>query len=217
MLHRISRLVTTAQRLWGLGLSGSTTKFLRADGTEATPLGSSDWQTIDSQDASASATIEFTGIDPDAWDELELVAMDVVSATDNVDLYLRVGTGATPTWASGASDYAFAKRGVFGASLGGTGFSATDTTFSALQFPTTGISNVAGETSYSYLRISGLPSGARLHVVGHGSTWKADNTVLLADAAGFYNATTAITGLQVLMSSGNITSGRFVLRGRPAT
>jgi hypothetical protein len=40
-MHILQRWGNVAQRLWGLGLSGSSATFLRSDGTEAVPSGGS--------------------------------------------------------------------------------------------------------------------------------------------------------------------------------
>lgn len=174
------------------------------------------WELISAQTASASATIDFTGIDPAAWDELELVALDVVNATDATDLLLRVGTGAGPTWAAGVSDYSWVKRGVYGTTGAGSSFTAADTTSDTMQFPMTGISNVAGETQTARMTVNGLGAGVPCQCRGQGGGWKSDNAHLESTATGRYNSTTAITALRVLASSGNITSGKFILRGRRA-
>src|SRR3989344_2129528 len=54
--------------------------------------------------ASNSASITFTGLSS-AYSSYEIVAVDVLPATDSVSLFLRVSTDGGSTYKAGASDY----------------------------------------------------------------------------------------------------------------
>jgi hypothetical protein len=164
--------------------------------------------------ASGSATLDISGVFNDAvYTRYELELLSLVPATNDVGLVLRVGTGAGPTWQAGAATYetnATWQNNTAISFLGGTG--------SGLFLTATGASNAVGNQSGS--SVSGIieltnPSSAIVPLFNFRMrylrpTGNGGSAVL---GGGFYGTSGAITGLRLLFSSGNITSGSVRLIG----
>lgn len=160
---------------------------------------------IQTQIASASATIDFTtGIDS-TYDEYHVSIIDLVPATDDTHLYVRVSEDSGSTWKSGASDYysnatAAAQMNLMQGAAAGNG-----------------ISNVASEGGFSGTIKFYSPDatqnklflfeGLYLYATG------GQPTTAVGSRGAYVLTTNAINGIRFLMSSGNITSGTFNLYG----
>jgi hypothetical protein len=163
--------------------------------------------------ASTSATIDFTGL-TSAFTKYTVLIHDLVPATDNVYLQMRVGTGGGPTWQSGASAYSYGYR-LQGPTNGGDGGSGADADGTSIHLtrPSNGISSSGG--LLAEITIAN-PSGASLnklinYVVGYNQTAAAGVAHITGSA--FFGSATAVTAIRFLVSSGNITSGTFQLLG----
>jgi hypothetical protein len=166
---------------------------------------------IETQTASSDATVEFTGLDTANYSSFFVVINNLNPATNATNVYFRVGTGATPTWQSGAADYSWAKYYM------PTAFqSIYDASDSEIEISGTGqISNNAN-CSYSG-KIWVHDPGTSKYTVVNGDFAHMPSYDVTAIMGGNYHgqfkSTTAVTGLQFLMSSGNIASGDFTLYG----
>ena len=172
---------------------------------------------IDSQAASNSATLDFTGIDT-TYDEILFVVVDLIPASAQT-LYMRVGTGAGPTYQSGAGDYVYRGRGldVGGGSVRDFGATAGQIALSSSAIPmatTTGASSAGWSGEIRAFALGGSTNSKAIQFVGgyridSGSV--SDYTFF--DGRGYYQAATAVTAIRFLMSSGNITSGTIYRYG----
>jgi len=63
---------------------------------------------IESQDASTSATLDFTGFDATKYDSYLFVLQNIIPSADNTVLWVRTSTDGGSTYDAGASDYAYA-------------------------------------------------------------------------------------------------------------
>ncbi len=193
--------------------SDNSTKIATTAYADAAASAGDSWVLLSSQTASASATIDFSNLLDSTYLNYVLVISGMVPATNNTTPYLRVGTGAGPSWKSGAADYQWA---LDICEATGPGYNGTG-------------SNAAAQIAMSYVGITGATThsfNAVLYIynVTNTSTWKHingvgsyirnSNTLLTAfNVAGAYAATTAITSFRLLMSSGNISTGTFKLYG----
>ncbi len=169
-----------------------------------------------SQTASASATIEFTSAHiTSTYDTYMLVIEHARPATDNVQMWFRVSTDGGSTWKSGASDYEYSSTGWH--SNTGSAVSGKDIADSEIAISHSELTNVAADalSGVYYLH---SPSNTATHTRTSGTcVWrnKSNSRGSVALHGGVYLAVTAVNGLQILMSAGNITSGRFTLYGMP--
>jgi hypothetical protein len=66
-----------------------------------------DFVLLEQHTASASASLDFTAFISATYDEYQFEFINVLPATNNVDLLARVGTGGGPTWDATSGNYAF--------------------------------------------------------------------------------------------------------------
>jgi hypothetical protein len=160
--------------------------------------------------ASSSATIDFDN-NLDSTYEVYLITFSrIIGATDGANINCRVGTGATPTYQSGASDYSWVS-GYFTTAASGT----VDSADSEIQITgSSGMGNAAGEATGGMMYIhSPSDTGTHTYLHGNAAGERSDSALMGIYFGGRYEATTAVTSIRFLMSSGNITSGEFKLYG----
>jgi hypothetical protein len=172
---------------------------------------------ISSATASNSSSIDFTGL-ASTYSLYIVEITDLIPATNNSALWLRIGTGATPTYQSGAGSYSHVRAG---ATVNGTGTTTSGTTIgngSDTQIVCFGgaVSNAAPQSVNGSVRIFQPSQTTDYHGilftlgVRDSASPPSTNTV---NGYGQYLATTAVTAIRVMMSTGNITSGTFKLYG----
>jgi hypothetical protein len=166
---------------------------------------------ISSQEASNSATIDFTGLDS-TYEFYEVTLSNVKPATDQVEFWMRVGTGAGPTYQADATDYYWQTE----TRSGGVSAIVADAADNEMVFTATGASglgNATGEHLTGFVRF-GNPAAADSHNFLWAGTYRdASNVPRPFNGGGGYETDEAITAIRFLMSSGNIASGRFSLYG----
>ncbi len=163
--------------------------------------------------ASGSATIDFANFLTSAYDCYLIVFSGVVPATSGSSLTMRVGTGSTPTWISGASSYAW---NIFDHNIGGTTANYNSTADSSIALNGLNFINNAANYSISGQIYCYAPSNGSLYTQFTGKYMAAASGFTgytCGEIGGVYLATTAVTSLRFLMASGNITSGHFKIYG----
>lgn len=173
------------------------------------------WAFIEAKDASSSATIDFEGLDG-TYDSYEVRYSSVKPATDDAALWLRIGTGVTPTYQSGASAYSYGLAYINTATIADEGnTSVAQINLTAPGGSGQGIGNASGEHCSGWLQFDDPDEAANFQ------TFRFQNAYLNTSAAlnsvigggGKYNSAAAITAIRFMMSSGNIASGHFALYG----
>lgn len=166
--------------------------------------------------AAGSATINFNNFLSSTYETYLLVISGLVPATNATVPFIRVGTGAGPTYQSGASDYTWSVD--IGRAAAGSWNTTGDTADSEIE---TVFYPVVNTTTYSFnanIDIYSPTASIYTHITGVTSHFDSTNSqVNTGNFAGIYLATTAVTSIQVLMSSGNIASGEFKLYGYKKT
>lgn len=173
---------------------------------------------IETQIASASVSLSFvTGIDS-TYDHYILVCKGLRPATDDVQLLARVATDLVgPTWADGAGAYQW------GGTIVGTGGSgASDgssvggpsTSMCINGSATTKVGSAAGEGIDAVIEFF-VPSSTaqRKRFAWRGAFTAASGNDVAFAGGGSYGSTSAIVGVRLLFSTGNITSGSATLYG----
>ncbi len=168
---------------------------------------------IESQLASASANLDFvTGLNGTFFDAFEFRLTDVKVSAAASDLMLRVGTGGGPTYdTSGDYNYVLHYHG------GGGNSQLNSTTATSMfvnaPFVSFHLTTTAGYKLESTIKFAS-PGASDFCLFGFDSHYLSDGALATHVAGtGFRNATTPITGIRFLMSSGNIAAGRFSLYG----
>jgi hypothetical protein len=161
---------------------------------------------LSTKTASASATIDFTGIDG-TFTNYKIILTDYTPSTNNADLTIRLSQSAA--FNSGAN---YTSAAPFAQNSSATGVLAVTAGTAFLVMSTT--TNAAGDSlSGEFLLLN--PAGA---VVKKMTQWQVlrNNAGAITAATGggvFTLNTTAIDGIRFLASSGNIATGTFKLYG----
>lgn len=164
---------------------------------------------VGSATASNDATIDFTGLSS-TYQAYLLVASNVVPATDSVNTYIRLGTGAGPTYLTGASSYSWA-YGYAGhdSTDGGVG----DNTSDIIRLSATA-GNATGE-AFSFSLWLYDPSDTSTYKGVSGTSVRLNQNAQLYTThfGGVARTTSAVTAIRFFFSSGNVSTGEFRLYG----
>lgn len=211
-----TRFSDTADGLVPAPNSGGATNFLREDGTWQAAGGSGATGSLvylEHQDASASANISFALDSYTDYRGFMIVIENLLPATDNVELWVRFSTDGGSTFDANVSDYQWSYTGVTLT----TGISTGDAADSEITIAEQ-VSNAANET------LSGVVWVFDPHTAGNRTSLVADVRLInqasnpsKINAQGVRLAQQDTTDIRFLMSSGNITSGRFILYGLSLT
>jgi len=174
------------------------------------------WILLATTTASASATVDFTGLTSE-YSAYKVIYTDVVAATNGDAFWVRLGTGST-TWASGASDYAHGRYGidVLGTTTTSTAFTTGDGTDSKIVAIGSQL-NTLNYTTNGEIEIYNPSQSSKNHYIT-GKICAIYNNAgnanfVTGNFGAYYASTTAVTGIRILMSTGSITSGTFKIYG----
>lgn len=173
---------------------------------------------LQSQTASTSATLDFTSFLDAAYDEYLFEGFNLRPATDQADLYCRMGT-AGPSYDSGTNYYGAMRLGTGTVSVSGaTGTPQSGSSNGTKTQADAGstaimvakdISNASadyGHASFSLRLVRPQSTAVMKHVYGQ-SVWHDGAEVFSAIVGYLWASTSAVVAVRFLMSSGNITSG----------
>lgn len=166
------------------------------------------WRLIGTQEASTSASLTQTGLDS-TYDTYVVVLSDLIPATDNQALWIRLGDSSGID--SGASDYRYHAQTADSSAAAYAGINSSG----AAQLVTgTGVGNASGE-AFSGTYFIGSPSDGSVYasVYGHASYLSAGTNTYIGTMSGHRNAVITLDRVQILFASGNITSGRMSVYG----
>ncbi len=164
---------------------------------------------LDTQVASSSSVIDLllTG----TYTRYIVRVSNLVTATNSTILGLRVGTGGTPTYQSGASDYCWTR--VFASAVGAQG-GAANTDTKILIGSNGGQSNSATRGYSSDIIIVRPSQTSDYHTLYYqGFLTDSSGVYYYQAGGGLYLSTTAVTAVRIFLNSGNIASGTFKLYG----
>lgn len=168
------------------------------------------WTLIQTQDASASATIDFTTGFSTTYNHYIVKLNNVAPATDGVSLYMRVSQSAS--FLTGATDYHYSRWGHNSSPSSGVSSDASaDFIELAVAVGNAAAYGLGGEVTISAPADSNAKDKMILWNIG----WiNASAQVNNAIGAGTMQSNANnIDGLRFYMSSGNITIGTFALYG----
>jgi hypothetical protein len=164
--------------------------------------------------ASSQATVDFTtGLD-DTYDAYVIKVSNAKPATDDVEAWLRIGTGGGPTYQT--SGYGWSAKITIDtteiAPVGVTSDGQIEMSFAA--GGTVAVGNASGEGWSGTIDFDN-PDGSFYPMFRFGARYNraADGLGYAVYGAGQYNTVGAITGIRFMFSSGDVASGRFTLYG----
>src|SRR3990167_7268596 len=165
---------------------------------------------LSSGNASATATCEVSMASFTGYRNKRLVASRFLPATDSVSLLMRFSTDGGSTYDAGASDYGDAYRSINTA--GTTADSAT--AGASVRISNAFVGNAASEGISAIIDILDTTNAAALTLVNWRGSY-IDNSGFITNVEGTGGRATAqdTDAVQLRFSSGNITSGTWVLYG----
>jgi len=172
---------------------------------------------LEVQEASNSATIDFTGLS-DIYNRFEIELINVVPATNDTELGLQISSDNGTSYDAGTSDYSWNMQArLSGSSPNGINDTTDDKILMTSTTARLGISNISSTGGVSGKIVLYRPYYA---IAQSQFSWRmgyTDNSyffyVANIEGAGITNAIGAYNAVRILMESGNITSGTFSLYG----
>lgn len=176
--------------------------------------GSGSWVKISSKIAANSGAIDFTGLS-NAYNSYCIVLSNIIPVSNGVSLFMRTSTNNGTSYDVGASDYNYRLAGAVDNSIGAN--SGTN----AAQIKLTGLSsyvlgNGTAQALFGTIGLYNIGSANRTYIQGNLSCYNSSNLQERDWCDGFRNSATAVNAVQLTMSSGNISSGTFILYGLEA-
>lgn len=163
--------------------------------------------------ASNSATIDFDNLLDSTYEVYKITYSGISPASDNVDLYCRFGTGATPTYQ--ATSYRYSNTGGRAGTV--VQRDSGNTTVNQMimnDVSTNAVGNQVGEEVSGEMYIHS-PANTSKHKNCHWAHSREDAADYMQNetGSGKWDSTTAVTSVRFLFASGNIASGEFKLYG----
>lgn len=169
---------------------------------------------LNSQSASADPSIDFPSLITSDYRWYILEISDLVAATDDVALSVRTSADNGSNYDNGASDYQWASWYVnnAGSEVGGGSAGATLGQFNAVG-GNNGIGNAANEGGSGLIYLYAPLETTYTRISAFTTFTNSASRVVSGNGAVMRQSAAAVNAFQVLLSSGNITSGDFRLYG----
>lgn len=165
---------------------------------------------LEQHTASTSASLDFTTFISSTYDTYQFQFVNVLPASNNVDLYLLFGTGAGPTWDTGSNyNWSMAEwnQGAGGQAFGG-GIGTTQIIIAKGQISTSTF------TYNGHAELYNPQSTSQYKFVTVDASYRDFNSNFYRMlSGGEYISATAVTGIQFKYNSGNIASGTIRVYG----
>jgi hypothetical protein len=168
------------------------------------------WEEISRTTVSAVATVDITL--PTGYKRFCLEIINVMPATDSVDAWLRFSDDSGSTFEADASDYGWNVNNTRSSTVDGTA-TATNIALNGTAIATIGglaAEGIPGLTVF----IDEADSASRKTTVNWiGSYWASDGILGQLVGCGWMNTASSDEAVRFMFSSGNVTSGTFILHG----
>jgi len=163
---------------------------------------------ISAQTASSSASLNFFPL-PTGYNTFLLDCNNILNATNNTSVVLRVGEGSTPTYETSGYKYSGTAYSTTGGATNPFSASAAN-----INLATLGVSSGHGLNAKAWITYPGTGDYLQASIaVSYMNANDAPDMTSMNLAAAYTGDTDAITALQVLAGTGNITSGQCSLYG----
>ena len=202
--------------------TGNDGQVLTSTGAGSPPAfenaaGGGAWNLLETQNPSNAATVDMVTTIDSTYSRYYIEITDVVPATDGVQFMARLSDDGGSSWKSGASDYEYRTTGwtngvdaeVVTRATGDSAFRlTTDTTNKDM-------GSDGGKGGTFTVTLSNPANTSLQQLVMWQGQWDTPSGSGTANSfgGGNYSTAEAIDGIQFLMSSGNVESGKFSLYG----
>lgn len=207
----------TANLTWTLpDADGAPNEVLTTDGSGTLSWsaggggGGGNWIQVGTATAANSATVDLISVFSATYTHYMIVARNVTFQTATDQFWMRVGTGVTPTWKSGASDYAY---GVDGWSSGGSAVNSSSTGAAQILLATSVSSTTDLPSSLILNVLDPLNVSYKTPIFGQLNVCNNSTTLVERSVASSYLTAEAVSSVRFLASTGNIVTGTFEVYG----
>jgi hypothetical protein len=159
---------------------------------------------VEQHTASSSASLDFTSCFSSTYDDYRIELVNLVLATNNVDLDFRVSTDGGSTFSTTGYEYIFENNSTSNAGWTATASTSTSSILLAPGIDNTQSYGVSGEISFRGPLSASLKKSLDFRLT---FVLQAVARRYMQIGAGFWGTTTAVNAFRLLASSGNITSG----------
>lgn len=174
-----------------------------------------DFDLITTSTASASSSIDFTGLSS-TYRCYVVQITDFAPATDDTIMYFRTSTDSGSSYDSGASNYTWNQNGVDNDGTIKNGQSGGATEIEIIGRTNDGIGGATNETHSAIVYIFNPSSASYQRVICIAQYVRSNGSGWYTVQGGQRLSTTAVDAVRFIMSSGNIASGTFKLFGLKA-
>ena len=173
------------------------------------------WVMISSQTASASASINFTGLSS-TYRAYRVVLSNVAAATDAADLFIRTSTNGGSTYDEAASDYTWVYNLTYVDTLSVAANLPTGDYQAAQIVLAADMGNAANEMLNGEVMFYNLSAAQYAHLTYH--AFYTSNVPLYINTigSGMRMSAADVDAIRFIMDTGNIASGEFTLYGLKA-
>jgi hypothetical protein len=216
----IERVQTNSAQAVSPDLTGTPTAPTAAVGTNTTQIATtafvqanSGLQFIESQDASASATLDFTGFNAALYDAYVFEIANLIPTDDGPVVYMRTSSDGGATYDSGASDYSWSSIS-FAHAAGPAVTTGGDTDDEKIYLGLGALGNAAGEDGFSAtVKVVGPHLAKKTVVAFQGTKFLFNGTTLNLQGGGARLAQTEVDAVRFYLSAGTIASGTITMYG----
>jgi hypothetical protein len=174
--------------------------------------GGGNWVQVGTTTAASSATVDLVGVFSSTYTRYMIVGRNITFQTTGEDFLMVVGTGATPTWKTGAGAYIYSSVGLSSdgttfnlISTGATAIKLTDYVNNSTTVPTSLIAEIFDPANVAYKTPIMFELSAADSIT--------PDTTVSANGSGTYKTAEAVSSIRFLASSGNIVTGVFEVYG----
>jgi hypothetical protein len=197
--------------------AGTSGHFLKSQGAGSVPVfaaGGGAWNKITTATASNSASVEFDGNLTDTYRVYKIICDNLVPITDAAKLLITLKRDGEGSYNTGSSDYWYAGDRMRNSAGGGSGVLGThddDMADPAID-GRCDYGNATGEVGNFEMTI--FPrSGKNCHVHFYEMGSDSYTNNIWSTVIGKLNTASDVQSIKIAMSSGNISTGNFVLYG----
>ena len=192
--------------------SSNTIEYYDGSGwNDLTAGGTPDWELIESQTASSSSSIVFTSSINSTYSTYKFILTAVAPATDAVNLLMRTSTDGGVGYDSGASDYAWIWE-VISMTTSPSQVLAGDDADTAMTIGAT-LGTGTQEIIDVEITLFNPSSTNYTRMTNQGTLRNASGTDYMVNGSGKRLSAADVDAVQILKSSGNISSGIFKMYG----
>jgi len=182
------------------------------DGSSLTGVGGA-WTVITSQTASASSSLDFTGINS-TYSTYAFVLSDIVPATDTTELNLLTSTDGGSSYDNSSANYYYATLSLDDAGSAQNTYTGVGNSIMRIIGSAQSMGNASGESGSAIVYLYEPSNASTTTKCSWTASWvNQTGKNLIGIGSGRRNSIADVDAVRFIQSSGNITSGKITMYG----